>query len=276
MNEVCLDADNFCFNEVEYLFDIYAGRDEYDIRYLTPDPFPYTWYVDYLNDPKVMSAIGAYQNYSESSNTVYTAFSSTGDDAREDGTVEAIRSLLNQGVRVMLYFGDADFICNWVGGEAVTNKIAPPGFSKAGFANISTSDGVWHGQVKESGLFSFVRIFEAGHEVPFYQPLAALEVFDRAINGKDIQTGKKTITSKYLTSGPARSTYHQGNATIQFEVTPSGSTYNTTTNEPNPPPAIKRSPVPKNRKLPYKPNMGRYRYKHPRLSKKMAEAGFHG
>jgi len=89
------------------MFDLYSGRDEYDMRYLTPDPFPYSYYVDYLNKPEVQAAIGAYQNFSESSRTVSTAFANTGDDDRPSGTIEACQKLLAAGVQVMLYYGDA-------------------------------------------------------------------------------------------------------------------------------------------------------------------------
>lgn len=89
------------------MYDIYSGRDEYDMRELTPDPFPYEFYVDYLNSPKVQAAIGAYQNFSESSGTVGTSFGSTGDDDRESGTIQAVQKLLNAGVQVVMYFGDA-------------------------------------------------------------------------------------------------------------------------------------------------------------------------
>lgn len=41
INEVCSAADNFCAYLVESLYDNYLGRDEYDMRELTPDPFPY-------------------------------------------------------------------------------------------------------------------------------------------------------------------------------------------------------------------------------------------
>lgn len=67
------------------------------------------YYVEYLNTPEVQSAIGAYQNFSESSNAVYYAFTATGDDNREAGTIEAIKKLLDQGITVMLYAGDADY-----------------------------------------------------------------------------------------------------------------------------------------------------------------------
>ena len=72
---------------VEYVFDTYLNRDEYDMRELSPDPFPTLFYVDYLNTPEVQIAIGAYQNFSESNNAVSDAFTSTGDDGREYGTI---------------------------------------------------------------------------------------------------------------------------------------------------------------------------------------------
>jgi len=57
------------------------------MRELTPDPFPFEYYVDYLNTPEVMSAIGAYVGFQESNDAVFDAFTATGDDNREDGTV---------------------------------------------------------------------------------------------------------------------------------------------------------------------------------------------
>ena len=170
-NAVCSAADSFCANLVEAVYDNVLNRDEYDIRELMPDPFPYTFYVDYLNTAKVQSAIGAYQNFSEFSNAVGNDFGNTGDDGREEGTVEDVKKLLQQGVTVMMYAGDADYNCNWLGGEAVANEVGQPGFAAAGYVNISTSDAVIHGQVKQSGAFSFVRIFESGHEVPFVRVL---------------------------------------------------------------------------------------------------------
>ena len=101
--------------------------------------------------------------------------------------------------------------------------------------NVTTLDGIVHGQVKQAGRFSHVRVYEAGHEVPFYQPVISLAIFERAIDGKDIATGKKTVRSGYKTVGPAESTYREGNSTIQFSVLPSNATYNTDTSMPNPP-----------------------------------------
>ncbi|KAI0901605.1 carboxypeptidase S1 [Annulohypoxylon nitens] len=231
LNQVCKNADSFCANLVESVYDNVLGRDEYDMRELVPDPFPYGFYTDYLNSGELQSAIGAFINFT-SNNVVYEAFDNTGDDSREMGTIEDIRYLLSKGVTVAIYAGDADYNCNWLGGEAVAEEIAAPGFSKAGYVDMVTSDNVTHGQVKQAGKFSFTRIYESGHEVPFYQPLAALEYFERAIKGHDIQTGRAPVSADYTTKGTPKSTYRQGNATVQWEVLPANATYDTTTNQP--------------------------------------------
>ena len=122
-----------------------------------------------------------------------------------------------------------------LGTEAVANLVSAPGYSSAGYVNVTTPDQIVHGQVKQAGLFSHVRVYESGHEVPFYQPVISLSIFERAIAGKDIATGQKTVGRGYKTVGPMDSTYREGNSTIQFSVLPSNATYNTGTNMPNPP-----------------------------------------
>lgn len=232
----CRNADNFCAYLVELVYDDVLGRDEYDMRELVPDPFPYGFYVDYLNTPRVQSAIGAFINFT-GNNVVGEAFDTTGDDGREAGTVAALRSLVRRGVTVALYAGDADYNCNWLGSEVVAAAVSAPGYARAGYRDLRTSDGVVHGQVRQAGKFSFTRVYESGHEVPFYQPLAALELFSRAIRGLDIETGcaKVSSSSSYRTYGPARSTYREGNGTIQFDVTPANLTYDVHTNKPGAP-----------------------------------------
>jgi len=147
-----------------------------------------------------------------------------------------VTGLVKKGIYVVQYAGDADYNCNWLGGEVVSERVSAPGFTRAGYQNISTSDAVVHGQVKQSANFAFARIYDSGHEVPFYQPLAALELFDRAIHHTDIATGKTAVARgcNYTSAGTARSTYREGNSTVQFDVLSPDATYNTTTNAPNP------------------------------------------
>jgi hypothetical protein len=78
-----------------------------------------------------------------------------------------------------------------------------------------------------------VRIYESGHEVPFYQPLAALEMFERALGGLDIATGKSEVGAGYKTVGTPKSDYREGNRTMQWAVVPKTATYNVVTGEPD-------------------------------------------
>jgi len=158
-NDVCRAADTYCAVNVESLYDIYLNRDEYDFAELMPDPFPYISYVAYLNTPAVQSAIGAATNFTEANQAISDAFNTTGDDGREDGTVEDMLKLIQQNITVMMYTGDRDYNCNWLGGEVVSNEIGAPGFAEAGYVNITTSDAIVHGQVRQSAAFSFARIY---------------------------------------------------------------------------------------------------------------------
>lgn len=177
----CMDADNFCY-DIEATYDDITGRDEYDIRELSPDPYPYTTFVAYLNTPKVQQALGAYQNFSYAitnlgGGTVSEAFGATGDDAKELGIIADIQALLKKGIYVLAMHGDADYNCNWIGGEQVAAEVSAPGFAAAGYQNISTPDNVVHGVVRQSGLYTFGRIYYSGHQIPFYQPLTALTLY---------------------------------------------------------------------------------------------------
>jgi len=70
-----------------------------------------------------------------------------------------------------LYAGDADYICNWFGGEAVSLKVNYTGaeeFRKAGYEGFVVG-GKEYGSVRERGNFSFVRVYESGHQVPYFQ-----------------------------------------------------------------------------------------------------------
>ena len=108
-----------------------------------------------------------------------------------------------------LFYGDADYICNWFGGEAASLNISyahAAEFRQAGYAPFIV-DGEEYGEVREYGNFSFTRIYEAGHEVPFYQPKASLEFFRRILAGVDVANGETAITSTYNTTGQPNATH---------------------------------------------------------------------
>lgn len=59
--------------------------------------------------------------------------------------------------------------------------------------------------VRQYGNLSFSRVFEAGHEIPSYQPETAYRIFMRALFNKDIATGEEDTYADgevYQSEGP--------------------------------------------------------------------------
>jgi hypothetical protein len=59
--------------------------------------------------------------------------------------------------------------------------------------------------VRQHGNLSFTRVFQAGHEVPAYQPETAYQIFMRALFNKDLATGLESTGEgfNYSSKGPA-------------------------------------------------------------------------
>ncbi|KAH9217656.1 putative lysosomal protective protein precursor [Leptodontidium sp. 2 PMI_412] len=184
----------------------------YDIAHPKADPTPEPYMHGYLTQSWVLEALGVPVNFSSSSPAVYTAFSLTHDIERR-GSLEAVSYLLDSGVKVHMVYGDRDYACNWLGGETASLAIKysrSEDFKKAGYAPILGSEGVG-GFVRQFGNFSFSRVFQAGHEVPWYQPEVSYNIFMRAMFNKDIATGLLPVFDELSTIGPS-SSFHVKNA----------------------------------------------------------------
>lgn len=105
----CAQATNLCRSLVEEPYYAFGGRGVYDIRHPYEDPTPDSGYTDYLNLGHIQEALGVTVNYS-SNNGIYFAFQNSGDFIYPNFRLD-LEYLLNQGVRVSLAYGDADYIC---------------------------------------------------------------------------------------------------------------------------------------------------------------------
>lgn len=91
---------------------------------------------------------------------------------------------LRNGVGILVYSGDKDFICNWRGGEAWSNNINwfnQAGFQSAGYQNWDV-EGEPAGMYKQTDGFTFLRVYEAGHMVPMDQPKNSLVMLQKFID----------------------------------------------------------------------------------------------
>ncbi|KAI0406966.1 carboxypeptidase S1 [Xylaria palmicola] len=207
VNKICSDAETFCSTEVRGPYLEYSNNNYYDIATLNPDPFPASFHYHYLNQPHVQAALGVPLNYTASSEAVSNAFRGIGDYPRP-GWVNDLAFLLDNGIKVHLMYGDRDYACHWIGGEAVSlaiNYTNTDKFHAAGYADIVVNDTYVGGQVRQYGNLSFSRVYEAGHEIPSYQPETAYRLFHRALHNKDIATGTVDTAAQpdYGTTGPA-------------------------------------------------------------------------
>lgn len=205
----CAQADAICRNLVEGPYYSYGGRGVYDIRHPYDDPTPPDYFVAYLNQSHIAGAVGVDLNYTAyASKAVSIGFGDSGDFVYPT-YIANLEKILNNGVRVAMIYGDADYICNWFGGEAVSlavNYTHTEAFKAAGYEPFLV-DGTEYGAVRQYGNFSFLRMYEAGHEVPYYQPLASLEAFRRVLGGLALADGREVVTGKYGTHGPANTTH---------------------------------------------------------------------
>jgi hypothetical protein len=80
-----------------------------------------------------------------------------------------------------------------------------------------------YGEVRQHGNLSFLRIYEAGHEVPYYQPLAALALFNRTINHWDVAEGVEMVTANLTTHGEAMATHTESFVALPSSTSSSSS-----------------------------------------------------
>lgn len=190
---------------------IYQSRDFgwLDIANPHAEPFPPNYLHGYLTQSDVLQALGSPVNFTSSSRAVSKAFHNA-FDAYEGGFLDAIGYLLDSGVKVHMMYGDRDYACSWVGGEAASLEVPYKrieDFRSAGYVELLTSAGEFKGMTRQHGNYSFTRVFQSGHLVPAYQPEAAYDIFMRSLFNKDIATGQMEVRDDLKTSGPS-STWH--------------------------------------------------------------------
>ncbi|KAK4991611.1 hypothetical protein LTR66_006493 [Elasticomyces elasticus] len=186
----CVPASIYCNNALLQPYQR-TGQNVYDVRGKCKDSSNLCyeelgWISDYLNEKEVMKALGAEVSKYDSCNfDINRNFLFAGDWMQPFHRL--VPGLLEQ-IPVLVYAGDADFICNWLGNLAWTEALEWPGqkaYKKAPVDDLKLrDDGTKIGAVKSSGNFTFVRLHAGGHMVPHDQPVASLDMFNRWLGGE--------------------------------------------------------------------------------------------
>ncbi|KAJ3569949.1 hypothetical protein NP233_g4713 [Leucocoprinus birnbaumii] len=185
-NSICRTADDFCVENV--FIPAVGNRDSDDLRQNSSALFPPEFYVDFLNRADTRQKIGAEVRYQECPDAPFEKFVRTGDDART--LLPLLAELADSKMKILIWAGDADINCNWLGGHA--SVLAMDWYGKERLANTPlrnmTIDGKIVASIQNVDNFSFARVYEAGHEVPAFQPEAAFEIFRQIINKQQLHS----------------------------------------------------------------------------------------
>ncbi|KAJ2022941.1 hypothetical protein GGI06_001613 [Coemansia sp. S85] len=124
------------------------------------------------------------RGYTTCSQRVHIEFLLSGDSSKP--LYLEIPPLLDAGIRVLVYAGDADWICNWYGNKAYAQALEWPGQTKFSQAEdlVWSVDGEEAGEVRMFENLTFVRVYGSGHFVPYDRPKSALDMVNRWISNK--------------------------------------------------------------------------------------------
>lgn len=184
----CVPASIYCNNAQLGPYQR-TGKNVYDVRKDCEGQLCYAdlEFVDkYLNEDYVKETIGAEVDHFESCNfDINRNFLFNGDWMKP--YQKAVTDLLNQDLPILIYAGDKDFICNWLGNRAWTDVL--PWKNDKDYENqhvrkwIASETNEHAGDVKSFGKLTYLRIFDGGHMVPYDQPENSLSMINEWVHG---------------------------------------------------------------------------------------------
>lgn len=181
----CAPARSLC-NDQQLAPYEEAGLNPYDVRLkcaVRPLCYDFSAPTDWLDLPSTRVALGvtkASSKWSSCNMRVNTQFAADWMKSQE----YTVPPLLAAGVRVLIYAGDADFVCNWMGNKAWVTELSWPGKAAFGAAPDLdwVVDGAKAGKLRRASGLSFLQVFGAGHMVPMDQPVNALAMVNEFIH----------------------------------------------------------------------------------------------
>ncbi|KZV75139.1 serine carboxypeptidase [Peniophora sp. CONT] len=193
----CEAAQRFCVSE---LFDPFQtlGYSDYDMAKRCPsnDPeappcYPELFSIQtHLNRTDVKEALGVdtdfVPSYTPVALGISAAFHASGDAYKD--SVDYVAALLERGVRVLVYTGEHDLLCNWPSGDAWTRNLDWTGRSEFNAVPLRDwkMDDTVAGLARVTDKFAFATIRGAGHMAPHDKPKESLELISRWLAGTSI------------------------------------------------------------------------------------------
>ncbi|CDP07044.1 unnamed protein product [Coffea canephora] len=181
----CVTAFQVCESIFNDILSIAFGLNYYDIRKECEGDLCYDFsnVEHFLSQQSVKSALGV-------GNIEFVSCSTT---VHQDMITDIMRNLevgvpalLEAGINLLVYAGEYDLICNWLGNSRWVEAMEWSGQKNylAAPTVPFTVDGSEAGLQKKYGPLIFLKVHNAGHLVPMDQPEAALDMIQRWLQGK--------------------------------------------------------------------------------------------
>ncbi|CAM6097356.1 unnamed protein product [Calypogeia fissa] len=188
----CIAAYLVCNSLFNSILSIAGNINYYDIRKECVGDLCYDFsnLETFLNQESVKEALGVGdRKFVSCSPLVYEAMIVDWMRNLEAG----IPALLEDGVKLLVYAGEYDLICNWLGNSRWVTAMDWSGqieYAKADWKTFEV-EGEKAGLVTSYGPLSFLKVSNAGHMVPMDQPKNALEMIHRWTRGKSLESGEQ-------------------------------------------------------------------------------------
>ena len=187
---VCAPSELICS---KIFLDPYgeAGLNFYDVRLKPNDPIldDYSDAIEkWVNQEWVLEELGARISHTGCDDKVFKRFAMAGDEGLP--VMRIIPSLLQANLSILIYAGDADYICNWMGNKAWVLNLDWEGKQGMNEAKdqewVSKTTGKAAGEFRFYGNLVFANVYDAGHFVPFNQPIHSLEMIQNWIKNRNL------------------------------------------------------------------------------------------
>ncbi|GJE94861.1 serine carboxypeptidase [Phanerochaete sordida] len=193
----CRAAQSFCATYIQSPF-LSSGHNVYDItKPCTPEELSDTLcypilkeIAAFLSRPSIRTALGVDaavpSAFQMCNNAVGRRFDASLDEVFPTETY--VEALLERGVRVLLYVGENDWVCNWVGNEQMTLNLEWGGADA--FRGEPLREWSVHGRAvgvtRGSGELVFATVRGAGHMAPYDKGEEVLVLYQRWLAGEKL------------------------------------------------------------------------------------------
>jgi len=162
-----------------------TGLNPYDIRKKCEVPplcYDFSYVKKFMNSGETKAALGVDSKHSHNWKSCNMGINLKFHVDWMKDFSKYVKELVDGGIPALIYAGDVDFICNYLGNQAWTYSLDWSGGDE--FRAVDPTD--WNnnaGLVRSHGPLTFLQVYDGGHMVPTDKPQVALDMISAFVDG---------------------------------------------------------------------------------------------